>query len=70
MKTLYEQLTEEQRQVLTDGTKQYPLGVASLQETLRSKHFIFDLTLQDVVSLSAWYGCGGDVSAMFKLFNK
>lgn len=70
MKTLYEQLTDEQRQVLTDGINQYPLGVASLQETLRSKHFIFDLTLQEVVSLSAWYGCGSDVSAMFKLFNK
>lgn len=67
--TLYDRLSEENKQVLINDDK-YPITTGELIEFLKSTEFVYELTLRTVVDLNSRFDCGLTIGDMYKLFNK
>lgn len=67
--TLYDRLSEEQKQVLLSD-EEFSITTRELIESLQSTEFVYELTLCMVVDLNIRLNCGLTINDMYKLFKK
>ena len=68
--TLYDRLSEENKQLLNDQAEEFPLATESIINTLKSKHYVNELTIGEAISAAAWVNVLINVSDLYELFNK
>ena len=66
MKTLYERLKPEYKDVLNNERDNYPHTASDIEKQLKSNKFVVDLRYGLLITLDAWFKCGNKPYELFE----
>lgn len=76
MKSLFEQLRPELKEILEQEKNDYPYSIDDIINTLKNKEYVSDVTIGESFKIMKYLnvgqdGCGGiDINKLFEIFNK